>query len=85
MCSSDLGEIDNISIIKTKSGKNPGAEMAFVTLSDGSGVIDSVIFFPEAYKEFRNLLFLNNVIIVKGNKTKTKDGLVVQKAYIPRT
>jgi DNA polymerase-3 subunit alpha len=79
------GEIDNISIVKTKSGKNPGAEMAFITLSDGSGVIDSVIFFPEAYKEFRNILFLNNVIVVKGNKTKTKDGLVVQKAYIPRT
>jgi DNA polymerase-3 subunit alpha len=79
------GEIDTISIIKTKSGKNPGAEMAFVSMSDGSGVIDSVIFFPEAYKEFRNILFQNNVIIVKGNKTKSKDGLVVQKAYIPRT
>lgn len=79
------GEIDNISIIKTKSGKNPGAEMAFVTLSDGSGVIDSVIFFPEAYKEYRNLLFENNVIVIKGNKTKSKDGLMVQKAYIPKT
>lgn len=79
------GEIDSISVIKTKSGKNPGAEMAFVSLSDGSGVIDSVIFFPEAYKEYRNLLFDNNVIIVKGNKTKNKDGLVVNKAYIPRT
>lgn len=79
------GEIDSIGIIKTKSGKNPGAEMAFVSLSDGTGVIDSVIFFPETYKEYRNLLFENNVIIVKGNKTKTKDGLVVQKAYIPKT
>lgn len=79
------GEIDSISVIKTKSGKNPGADMAFVSLSDGSGVIDSVIFFPEAYKEFRNILFQNNVIIVKGNKTKGKDALVVQKAYIPRT
>ena len=79
------GEIDTISIIKTKSGKNPGAEMAFVSMSDGTGVIDSVIFFPDAYKEFRNILFQNNVIVVKGNKTKSKDGLVVQKAYIPRT
>lgn len=79
------GEIDSISVIKTKSGKNPGADMAFVSLSDGSGVIDSVIFFPEAYKEFRNILFQNNVIIVKGNKTKGKDALVIQKAYIPRT
>jgi DNA polymerase III alpha subunit len=72
-------------VTKTKSGKNPGAEMAFVSLADSYGVIDSVIFFPEAYKQYRNILFDNNVIIIKGNKNRNGDSLIVQKAYIPKT
>ena len=79
------GEIGNIGITKTKTGKSPGSEMAFVSLSDSYGAIDSVIFFPEAYKQYRNILFENNVIIVKGKKNNTGDSLIVEKAYIPRT
>lgn len=79
------GEIDYINVTKTKSGKNPGAEMAFVTMTDSYGSVDSIVFFPEKYKEFKNLLFLNNIIIVKGNKTKNGDGLIVEKAYIAKT
>jgi DNA polymerase-3 subunit alpha len=79
------GEISTISVTKTKTGKNPGSEMAFVSLSDSYGLIDSVIFFPEAYKECRNILFDNNVIIVKGKKSKNGDSLIVEKAFIPKT
>jgi DNA polymerase-3 subunit alpha len=79
------GEIDYLSVTKTKTGQNPGQEMAFVTLSDGTGVTDSVVFFPERYKEYKNILFSGNVIIVKGKKTKNRDGLIVEKAYIPKT
>jgi DNA polymerase-3 subunit alpha len=79
------GEIDFISVTKTKNGKNPGAEMAFVTLTDSYGSVDSIIFFPEQYKEYKNVLFPNNIIIVKGNKSKTGDGLIVEKAYIAKT
>jgi DNA polymerase-3 subunit alpha len=79
------GEIDYMSVTKTKTGQNPGQEMAFITLSDGSGIADSVVFFPEKYKEYKNILFTGNVIIVKGKKTKNRDGLIVEKAYIPKT
>lgn len=79
------GEIESISVTKTKTGKSKGSEMAFVTLSDSSGVLDSVIFFPESYKSYRNTLFEGNVIIVKGNKSKAGDSLLVEKTYIPRT
>jgi DNA polymerase-3 subunit alpha len=77
-------EIDYISITKTKTGQNPGQDMAFVTLSDGTGLAESIVFFPEKYKEYKNILFSGNVIIVKGKKTKNKDGLIVEKAYIPK-
>lgn len=79
------GEIDSVNITKTKSGKNPGAEMAFVTVSDGTGVLDGIIFFPEVYKKYRQILFEGNVIIVCGSRSKTKDGFIVEKAYIAKT
>lgn len=79
------GELDNINVTKTKSGKTPGQEMAFVTMTDTTGSIDSVVFFPEKFKEYKNLLFTGNIIIVKGNKSKNGDGLIVEKAYIAKT
>lgn len=79
------GEISTLSVTKTKTGKNPGSEMAFVSLSDSFGCIDSVIFFPEAYKNHRNILFDNNVIIVKGKKSNKGDAFIVEKAFIPKT
>ena len=79
------GEIDAINVTKTKTGKNPGLEMAFVTLIDSFGSIDSVIFFPEKYKEYKNILFANNIVILKGSKSKNRDSLIVEKAYIPKT
>lgn len=79
------GEIDYINITKTKSGKNPGLEMAFVTLVDNTGSLDSVVFFPDQYREYRNVLFQGNVIIIKGNRSKTGDSLIVEKCYIPRS
>ncbi len=78
-------EIENIGITKTKKGKNPGLEMAFVTVSDGTGLLDSVIFFPESYKTYRNLLFSGNVVIIKGSRAKTGDSLIVEKVYLPST
>lgn len=79
------GEIDFINVTKTKTGKKPGAEMAFVTLTDSFGSVDSIVFFPEKYIEYKNLLFPNNIIIVKGNKSKNGDGLIVEKAYVAKT
>lgn len=79
------GEIDFINVTKTKTGKNKGSEMAFVTLVDGYGALDSVIFFPDKYKEYKNILFNNNIIIIKGTKSKHGDSFIVDKAYIART
>ena len=79
------GEVDNISIIKTKNGKTPGEEMSFVTMTDGTGCVDSVIFFPETYKKYKQLLFGGNVIIVCGSKSRNKDSFIVEKAYVAKT
>jgi DNA polymerase-3 subunit alpha len=77
------GEINNINIIKTKKGKNPGQEMAFLSIEDQYGMLDSVIFFPEQLSKYRNYLYDGNILIFAGNRSKTKDGLVVDKCYVP--
>ena len=77
------GEIDYIGIVKTKQGKNPGSHMAFVTMKDSTGSLDSVIFFPDQYREYKNALFEGNIVIVKGNKSRT-DGLIVEKMFLAK-
>ncbi len=79
------GEIENLRIVKTKKGKDAGSEMAFVSINDGTAVVDSVVYFPEAYRQFRNQLFLGNIVILKGILSKNNDSLVVEKTFIPST
>jgi DNA polymerase III alpha subunit len=77
------GEIDNVNVIKIKNGKNKGNEMAFVSIADGTGHIDSVIFFTEQLALYRNQLFEGNILIFQGTKSFKKSDLVVEKCYIP--
>lgn len=77
------GEIESVNVVKTKSGKNKGAEMAFLSISDNTGVLDSVIVFPESYRTYQNVLFDNNIVIVKGSRSKEKDSLIADKIFIP--
>ena len=79
------GEIDNVNVIKIKNGKNKGNEMAFVSIADGTGHIDSVIFFTEQLALYRNQLFEGNILIFQGTKSFKKSDLVVEKCYIPLT
>lgn len=79
------GEVSNINTIKTKKGKNPGQEMAFVSIEDAHGLLDSVIFFPDQLETYKHHLFQGNILIFVGKKTKTKDGLVVDKCFMPKS
>jgi DNA polymerase III alpha subunit len=79
------GEIDHIGVVKTKNGQNPRSEMAIVNMLDSTGLLDSVIFFPDQYRKFKNILFQGNIIIVAGNRSKNGDSLIVDKAYIAKT
>lgn len=80
-----MAEIVNINTVKTKSGKNPGQEMAFLSIEDQTGYMDSVIFFPESWSKYKTHMFNGNVLVFVGNKAKTKDGFVVEKCFTPRT
>jgi DNA polymerase-3 subunit alpha len=80
-----VGEISYINVTKTKKGKNPGLEMAFVTIEDQFGSLDSIIFFPEIYSIYKSVLFSGNILVFTGTRSKTKDGLIVDKCFFPST
>jgi DNA polymerase-3 subunit alpha len=75
-------EVDDVNIVKTKKGKNPGQIMCFIKISDSTGYSDSVVCFPEQYKEFEPLLIMGNTVLIEGAKAKGPDGsLIVKKIW----
>ena len=65
-------EIVRVKIVKTKRGKNPGQEMAFLTVEDGSGSLEDVVIFPEPYDKYKDLLLDNNTVLLMGEVDKRK-------------
>ena len=78
-------EIANVNVTKTKSGKNPGQEMSFLTIEDQHGMLDSVIMFPDQYVKYRDHLISGNILVFVGSRSKSKDSLIVEKCFTPAT
>lgn len=73
-------EIVRIKVVKTKKGKTPGQEMAFLTVEDGSGSLEDVVTFPEAYEKYKDLLLESNTVLLMGEvNSKDKDSFIVNQ------
>src|SRR3990167_3589050 len=68
-----VGIISSKRIIKTKK-KNE--EMAFLTIFDESGSFDVVVF-PRAFDKLKEMLFINQIIILKGKVTDRDNKLSI--------
>jgi DNA polymerase-3 subunit alpha len=73
-------EVADLNIVKTKKGANPGQEMAFVKISDGSGSCDIVVF-PKEYDHYKDLLIKGNTIMLSLEQSKKKDSYIVKKCW----
>ena len=69
--------VDGVKKIKTKRGKNPGQEMAFLEASDETGSIDSVVVFPEYWEEYKNMIVAGNRLLLCGKRDEKE-----QKSFI---
>jgi len=49
-----------------KKGDKAGEVMAFVSGQDFTGNFDSFVIFPKEYKQFKNLLFQDNTVLLQG-------------------
>jgi DNA polymerase III alpha subunit len=73
-------EIVRIKVVKTKKGKTPGQEMAFLTVEDSSGSLEDVVTFPEAYEKYKDLLLESNTVLLMGEvNSKDKDSFIVNQ------
>lgn len=68
---------------KTKRGKTPGAKMAFLSISDATGALDDVVCFPDAWREYSNVLIEGNTVILQGERDarKNSDTLIVKRVW----
>jgi DNA polymerase III alpha subunit len=66
----------------TKKGKMKGSEMAFMCVEDHTGTLDTVTVFTEKWKEYKNVLYEGNNVILVGQNSKNRryqidDGFIV--------
>lgn len=73
-------QIDDINIVKTKRGANPGQEMAFIKISDGTGSSDVVVF-PKEYSINKTLLYKDNTVMFNIEQSKKKDSYILKKCW----
>jgi DNA polymerase-3 subunit alpha len=73
-------EVADINIVKTKKGANPGQEMAFVKIVDGTGSCD-VVAFPKEFENYKSLLTASNTIMVSLEQSKKKDSFILKKCW----
>jgi len=74
-------QIDDISIIKTKKGKNIGARMCFLTCSDSTGTLENIVCFPEEFALYQELIMENNTVIAQCQKSKNQDSVIIKKLW----
>jgi DNA polymerase-3 subunit alpha len=72
--------IDNINIVKTKRGKNPGQEMAFIKITDGTGSCD-IVAFPKEFSSHKDLLYQDNTVMFSLEQSSKKDSFFVKKCW----
>jgi DNA polymerase-3 subunit alpha len=73
-------EITSINIVKTKKGKNPGQDMAFIKVSDGTGSSDMVVF-PKEFQDLKNMLYEGNTVMFSVEQSKNKDTFFVKRCW----
>jgi DNA polymerase III alpha subunit len=71
--------IDDVKTTVTKTGKNPGQEMCFVTGHDATGKVDRLPIFPELYATLKDDLFPPQMFCLTVHKGK--GGWFVKEGY----
>jgi len=70
-------QINTIRLYKTKRGKNPGQLMAFLSIEDSSGSLDSITIFPDCYDKHKELLVEDNTVLLVGEVSKKENTSII--------
>ena len=55
--------------------------MAFLTIEDETGILDSVVVFPKVKDKYRYVLYEGNNLVFCGSVGKNEDSLIVEKIH----
>ena len=55
--------------------------MAFLTIEDESGILDSVVLFPRVKEKYKYILYEGNNLVFCGSVSKKDDSLIVDKIH----
>jgi len=73
--------IESIRPFTIKKGKNKGAEMCFMNISDSTAALDSVVAFTEVYEDYKDILKAQETVLLRGKFQKDKGSFIVEKAW----
>jgi DNA polymerase-3 subunit alpha len=70
----------NVEEVKEHMAKNK-SEMAFLKVSDITGVLESVVVFSDQWKQYKNMLVQGNTVLLFGKRDKSKESFLVNKVF----
>lgn len=73
--------VEDMREVEVKTGPNVGKKMAFVTVSDDSGMLDDVTFFSDAWERFSNDVFPGSPIMLQGKRDMIRGSLLVENIW----
>jgi len=74
-------EVTRVKQVKTKQGKTPGQNMAFMSVADSSCSLDDVVVFPSVWREYQDLLYEGNTVLLQGEPSRKKGGGFTAKKF----
>lgn len=73
--------IQSLREVKVKKGNSAGKKMAFLTITDGTCALGDVCVFPDDYQKYAEFLVEGNTVLVRGERDKKKDSLVIKELW----
>ena len=74
-------KVDRTHEHETKRGKTPGQKMGFVSVSDNTGLLESVVVFTKEWASYKNLLTEDNTVMLQGKREAGKESFIIQKVF----
>lgn len=71
-------EIMDFRVVKVKNGKSKGKEMAFLSVSDGTGTLNDVVCFADVWEDYRLFVSKGNTVYMQGERDPKNGSLIVR-------
>lgn len=75
-----LVEVVNVRPCQTKKGKNPGQDMAQLTLKDTTTILSECVIFPKEWEQYSEHFTSGAVLLIEGESDRFGKSLIIKRA-----